>query len=142
MVTGEIESEGQQPSELIKKIKENQVKITKNVCSKIIEGFYKEFSIEKDVDEELLQRQIMHTYCNETDGVKEFLICLDYLNLEGVIHISPTTLAEIMVEIGDPTYSLGKDTLLILFSTISQEKQNISKSHYLVSKCLDLCVPF
>ena len=149
MITGEIEAEGQQPSELIKKIKENQIEITKNICYKIIESFYNKFDIEKEVDDERLDVCIKEA-SSQTDGVKELVACLNYICLSGDLVLTPSTHFHILVATQDRQFTLGKDILLDIFSTIvccestkgTKEWSHYLKIHYLVSKCLDLCVPF
>ena len=149
MITGEIKAEGQQPSELIKKIKENLIEITQNVCSKIIESFYNKFDIEKEVDDERLDACIKEA-SSQTDGVKELIACLNYTYLSGDLVLTPTTHSHILVAMQDRQFTLGKDILLDIFSTIvccestkgTKEWNHYLKIHYLVSKCLDLCVPF
>lgn len=149
MIVGEIEYEGQQPSELIQKIKENQVKITKNVCSKIVESFYNKFDIEKEVDTERLDVCIKEAN-SQTDGVKELVACLNYVCLSGDLVLTPATHFHILVATQDRQFTLGKDILLDIFSTIAcceaskgtKEWNHYLKIHYLVSKCIDLCVPF
>lgn len=139
MITGEIEYEGQQPSELIKKIKENQIEITYNVCYRIIEGFYKEFDIEKDVDTELLNHEVVCLHPDLPDGFSEFVACYFYLRQTGGIYVEP-----VCYNYRDSGYSLGKDLLLDFYREIILHgySKNNKEIHYLVSKCIDLFVPF
>lgn len=140
MIEAEMTAEGQQPSELIKKIKQQQTGITKTVCSKIIEGFYKEFGIDKEVDEDILsQGTASVSPFLFPDGFSEFIICYYYLRTTKDMKTQPMS-----YDYEDSGYSLGKDLLLDYYYNLSmcEGRYNKKEIHYLVSKCLDLCVPF
>ena len=139
MIEAEMATEGQQPSELIKKIKQQQTGITKTVCSKIIEGFYKEFGIDKEVDDSLLYHEIDCLSPSVPDGFSEFIICYYYLRTTKDMKTQPMS-----YNYKDCGYSLGKDLLLDYYYNLSmcEGRYNKKEIHYLVSKCLDLCVPF
>lgn len=138
MIEAEMTTEGQQPFELIKKIKQQQTGITKTVCSKIIEGFYKEFGIDKEVDQDILTYEIVRQQgCFLPEGLMEFVYCLGYICTNKDFEV--TYLEYDPLTTG---YTLGRDLLLDMYANLVEAEGNKKEIHYLVSKCLDLCVPF